>query len=62
MADKPRGRPPLVDGDETTPVTIRVPTRVFDRACRRADEERLKVSEALRRAVKRYAGEPDEDD
>jgi ribbon-helix-helix CopG family protein len=61
MADKPRGHPPLVDGDGTTPVTIRVPTRLYERVCRRAEEERLKVSEALRRAVRRYVGEPEEE-
>lgn len=61
MADKPRGRPPLVDGDETTPVTIRVPTKLYERTCQRADHERLNVPETIRRAIKRYVGEPEDE-
>lgn len=61
MSDKPRGRPPLVDDDETTPVTIRVPTRLYDQTCKRADQDRVKVPEAIRRAIKRYVGEPEDE-
>lgn len=57
MADKPRGHPPLVEGDHTTPVTIRIPTRLYKRACQQANQERVKVPEVIRRALARYVHE-----
>lgn len=52
MSDPKRpGRPPLVKGDTTTPVTVRLPTAVYDRACKAASDKRVKVTDVLRDAV-----------
>jgi hypothetical protein len=62
MPDSRRpGRPPLVEGDTTTPVTIRVPSKEYDRVCERASRERVNVPDLIRRGLSRVLHE-DEDD
>jgi len=55
MSDDPKrpGRPPMVPGDHTVPVTIRVASRDYDRACSVASRERVSLSELLRRGFTR---------
>lgn len=61
MAEPKRpGRPRMVDDDTTTPITIRVPTRDFDRACERASRERVRVPDLIRRALTRELDDDDE--
>jgi hypothetical protein len=57
---RPKGRPPLVDGDTTTPVTVRFPTRDFDRACQQAARERVPLPELVRRGLTRVLTDDDE--
>ena len=49
----PNGRPPLRPGDTTTTVSLRVPTRDFDRACEIANRQRVSVRDVLRRGLSR---------
>ena len=51
------GRPPLADDDTTTPVTLRVPSKEFDRACERATLERVTVRDLFRRGLTRVLSE-----
>ena len=54
MSDPKRpGRPPLAPGDTTTSVHIRVPSKLFDKACTAATEQRTTVRDIIRRAVER---------
>ena len=60
MRDAKRpGRPPLVEGDTTTPVTIRVPSKEYDRACERATRDRVNVPDIIRRGLSRVLDEDD---
>lgn len=43
-----RGRRPLVAGESTTPVSVRVPDSVYDRLCREATAHRLELSTFVR--------------
>jgi hypothetical protein len=61
MAESKRGRPPLVPGDTTTPVSVRVPTREYDRACERASRNGINVRELLRRGLSRVLDDDDDD-
>jgi hypothetical protein len=45
------GRPPLDDGDETVSVSFRLPSAQYDELARRAQQERLSLSEQLRREL-----------
>jgi hypothetical protein len=56
------GRPPLVAGDTSTPITVRVPTREFDRACQQAARDRVPVAELVRRALARALHDADPDE
>lgn len=62
-----RGRPTLVEGDSSTPVNVRIPSRDYDRACRIARRQSIQqqrdvsVSEVIRQGVRR-AVESDADD
>lgn len=52
MSDpKRRGRPPLVEGDTTTPVTVRFTNAMYDRVTKAATDKRVNVSEVIRQAV-----------
>lgn len=58
---KRQGRPPLTEGDTTTPVTVRLPSKDFDRVCERASRERVKVQDLLRRGIASIVVEDDEE-
>jgi hypothetical protein len=60
MPESKRGRPPIRVGDTTTPVTVRVPSKDYDRVCERATRERVKPVELIRRSLSRLL--EDEDD
>ena len=45
------GRPPLTPGDTTTPVMVRVPSAMYDQACKVASEKRINVPEVIRQAL-----------
>ena len=52
MSDPKRpGRPPLVEGDTTTPVTVRLSTAMYDHACKVASDQRLKPTDVIRQAM-----------
>lgn len=46
------GRPRLDDDDESTQVGVRLPTKQYDDLCKRAQEERVTVSEIIRRDLR----------
>lgn len=48
------GRPRLVDGETTDPVTIRLPASLHDRACEVALREGISVRQVLRAAISAY--------
>ena len=48
-----RGRPPLSPGESSTPVSLKMPTSLYDRAYARATRDRMTVAELLRRALTR---------
>lgn len=52
------GRPPLTPGDTSTPVTVRLPSKLFDRACTAATQQRMNVRDVIRRAVERDLAPP----
>lgn len=58
---KPRGRPHVAPGDTTTAVNVRVPTRVYDRACSIARRDGTSISQVVRQGLNRRV-EDDEDD
>jgi hypothetical protein len=60
--ERRRGRPPLVDGDTTTQVNLRVPSREYDRACHLALRARVSVSAVLRRGLTRVLEDDDDDE
>lgn len=62
MSEKKRGRPALVDGDTSTPVNLRIPSRDYDRACQIAKRQETSVSAVLRRGISRLVSAEDEDD
>jgi hypothetical protein len=62
MSDQKRpGRKPLREGDTTTPFTVRLPSRDFDRACQRAARERVEVRDLVRRGLSRLLDEDDDE-
>jgi len=60
--DRRRGRPPLIAGDTTTSVNLRVPSNDYDRACHLASRNGISVSELLRRGLARVLREDQDDD
>lgn len=50
-AKRGRGRPPLEHGEPSTALTVRLPNRVYDQACRKATHERVSLPEIVRRAL-----------
>lgn len=50
MANRP-GRPPLDPTDRSVVVSFVLPSRAFERICRRAHVEQLSVSEIIRRVL-----------
>ena len=48
-----RGRPRLADGEATVTLTVRVPTRQFDRLCEEAADAKLTLAESVRRRLNR---------
>jgi hypothetical protein len=55
------GRPRLVADDTTTRVSVRLPTRMFDRADARERRARDPVAEQLRRGLQRVLDEDGDD-
>lgn len=53
-----RGRPPLDDDDTTTRVSVRLPTRQYDRALSQARADRESVSDLIRRGLRCVAVNP----
>jgi predicted HicB family RNase H-like nuclease len=50
---KKPGRPPLDPTDRvSTPVSLRMPSRLHEQACRMARAQHVSLPEAIRRAVK----------
>jgi len=48
-----RGRPSLTPGEASYQMGgLRLPARLYDRACQRASEQRVTVSEVIRRALR----------
>lgn len=56
------GRPPLVAGESSQPVTVRVSATAYERLCERASRERCTVPAALRDALNRWLVDEDEPD
>lgn len=50
---KPRGRPPLSPDEESTPVSVKLPARLYDQVYSAAQAARVSVPEVVRRAVDR---------
>jgi Arc/MetJ-type ribon-helix-helix transcriptional regulator len=48
-----RGRPPLSDDEGSTPVSVKLPDSLYDRAYARASDDRVSVPEVIRRALVR---------
>jgi hypothetical protein len=46
---KKTGRPPLDHDDETVPVTVKMPSRLYDATLARAHEDRVGLPERIRR-------------
>jgi len=62
MKEKNRGgRPRLVADDTTTRVSVRVPTRQYDRAYARERTTREPIADQLRRAFARVLNEDDDE-
>lgn len=57
-----RGRPRLVDGEQTLPVCVRLNDSSYDRACQRAHRDGVTVSSVIRRALARHLDDDDERD
>lgn len=64
MTAPPRrtGRPPLVAGETTTLVSVRVNDTAYDRLCARARRDRVTVLALMRRAVGRLLDDDDKRD
>lgn len=60
MSTKRPGRPPVDPTDRSVLVTIRLPSRAYDRQYQRAQRERVTIAEAIRRTLK--DGEADDTD
>lgn len=56
------GRPRLHEGEESTPVNIRVVVSDYDRACEIARRARVSVPEVFRRAFARSGRMKDDND
>ena len=52
-----RGRPRLPDDQKTEPVTVRLPGRLHDQACREASKRGVSVSRVVRVALVRLVNE-----
>jgi hypothetical protein len=61
MEKNKRGRPRLVADDTTTQVTVRLPTRLYERADARERSARDPVVEQLRRGLRRVLDDSDDD-
>ena len=48
---RPPGRPPLTDGEVTTPVTVRYSAAQLERADAKAKRDRVSRPELMRRAI-----------
>jgi hypothetical protein len=54
MSDPKRpGRPPLDAHDHSVPVSLKIPSKLYERTCQVADHQRIKVPEVIRRALVR---------
>lgn len=64
MTPPPRrtGRPPLVAGESSQPLTVRVSATAYERLCERATRERRSVPAMVRHALDRWLVEDDERD
>jgi Arc/MetJ-type ribon-helix-helix transcriptional regulator len=62
MADeRPNGRPPLKRGDPSVNVSVRLPGSQYDALDRRAQQQRVNVSELIRRTLRRQLEDDDDD-
>jgi len=57
-----RGRPRLVEGEQTLSVHVRLNDSSYDRACQRASRERVTVSSVIRRALTLHLDDDADDD
>lgn len=59
MRTTPRkpGRPSVAPGEASSPVCVRLPTRMYDAAYQRAQEERVSMTELVRRGLERVLAE-----
>lgn len=57
---KPRGHPSLIDGETSTPVNVRLPATVYDRAYAKAREERVSVPDVIRRGLQKLLDDDDD--
>lgn len=57
-----RGRPTLVEGDSSTAVNIRIPSRDYDRAWKIARRRDVSVSKVLREGIRQRVESDDDDD
>lgn len=48
---RPRGRPSVTPGEHSTPVQVKIPDSLYDRACAEASKARVSVPEVIRRAL-----------
>jgi len=53
MSRDKRGRPPLSPDEPSTPVQVRLPDSLYDRAYAEASKEHVTVPELIRRALHR---------
>jgi hypothetical protein len=56
------GRPPLVAGQSSQPLTVRVTATAYDRLCELATRDRRSVPATVRRALDRLLEEDERDD
>jgi hypothetical protein len=52
------GRPPLADDDPSVPVHLKLPSREYDEAYRRAQREGVSVPEIIRRELRQEFRNP----
>jgi hypothetical protein len=57
-----RGRPTVTEGDTSTSVNVRIPSRDYDRAYQIAQRQGTSVSAVLRRGIRHAVCQDDDDD
>jgi len=57
-----RGHPALTDGEESTPVNVRLSSAQFDQADAKRKRDRVSLPDLLRRALTQLLDEEDDDD